>query len=392
MGDWGKMFDGRIEVSPPVDQSQLQAVPARRGVVLLAADGDKPVILLSATNIRARTAARLRDPQEDHRTKLPDLQTVTQTISWKLAHSHFEMNLQYLEIARAIWPEQYTAMVAWKPAWFVHVEPKGEFPVFVRTRDVFAQEGRYFGPFGDGRSAGRFIDALVDAFDLCRDPQCLRKSPNAQRCAYAQMGRCLAPCDGTIAMSEYRQIVAEAAEFAAGNREELRARLESSMKAAAGELQFERATGFRSRIERLAEFDRPACRFVAPAGKFRFIFLQSGPTRRKISVFLVDGGTVCSSAVLAYPLKDEQLAAAIASMRRLLANPQPIDQPGRWRMGLVAQCMFASGTRAGLAVRWRDDITTARLAGLIQSDPSRLRLTQPKPKASQSKSPPKDRL
>jgi len=216
--DLAGMFEGRLDVAAPLSDQQLREIPTKRGVFLLTADDDRPILLATAASIRSRVRGRLDEKDPEHSSRSADLRTITRAVHWKLAGGRFETDWRYLEIARAIWPKSYAKLLSWKPPWFVHVDPAEPYPHLRRTRDIFAGPGRNVGPFETTRSAEKFIEIVQDAFDLCRDIQCLRRSPNAPRCSYGQMGRCLSPCDGTIGMDAYRRQVARAADFAAGLR------------------------------------------------------------------------------------------------------------------------------------------------------------------------------
>jgi excinuclease ABC subunit C len=381
MAHWIDQFDRRLDLHPPLDDEQLARVPAKRGAVLLLAERDEPIVLITGADIRARLRTRLRPPQDDAPRKTADLRRVTRAVAWKLADSHFETDLRFFELARAIWPSRYTSLLGWKPAWFVHADPSADFPHFAATRRVFADAGRYVGPFPGERAANRFIAALQDAFDLCRDLRCLRRAPNAEPCAYGQMRRCLLPCDGTISMDEYRRVVARAADFAAGRRAGLREGLESQMKAAAERLDFERAAAAKARLKRLDELDSPELARARPAEAFRFVLVQRGGARQA-KVFLADRGRVAEAAPLAYPLERGELGSRLSAMARLVADGGEVGEAERWRMGLVARYLFSSTSRRGVIVRWGVGLSAAALEAAIEGGRKALGLRQPRRKGS----------
>jgi excinuclease UvrABC nuclease subunit len=377
MADWMRMFDGCLPVAPPLGEEHLREIPAKRGVFALLADDDKPIVLLTGADIRGRIRHRLQHPEPDHRGRTADLRQITRKVVYKLAGSYFETDLQYLEIARKMHPRAWRSLVAWKPAWFAHVDPAEPFPHFARTRDVFAAAGRYFGPFPSGRDAGAFVDALQDAFDLCRDIRCLRQAPHAQPCPYLQMNRCLGPCCGEITMEAYREVIARAADFAAGQRETFRAELKQQMAAASKSLAFEKAASVKTRLERLGGFDSPAYRHVAPAEAFRFLLVQQGLSRREARVFLVDRGHVAAGRDMDYPLQARQLAGAVARMTTHCSRPKS-DDADPWRMGLVARYLRCSDQRRGLILRWDDSVTPEALGEAIEASKDDLKLRAPK--------------
>ncbi len=394
MPDWPKRFDGQLQVAPPVSDSLLNEVPAKRGIFALLDKSNRPIVLLTAANIRARLRGRLSEPLEDKRTRTVDLREITRTVVWKLTGWHFETELEYFEAARRMWPDAYSELLAWRPGWFVHADPQDEYPRFVRTRDPADQSGVSVGPFPNGRSADRFIDAIADAFELCRHYRCLRLSPHGERCAYAQMGRCLSACDGTISMADYRQVIAEAGEFAAGSREKTFTRLGEQMADAAAKLEFERAGSLKARLDRLGELTGGPYVHVAPIQQFHYLLVQPDRTR-KAKVFCACGGQVSSASALDYPLKPAQVQR---TLRRMAAFVQRCDRqktaisPAQtteklWRMGLVAHYLFCSDKRRGLIWRWRPESTPTQLAEAIEAGRDVIRVRAPKPRKSKKDKP-----
>ena len=136
MGGLEYFFHGFVDVEAPLDAAVLKGIPAKRGVFLLAAAGDRPVLLTTAADIRGRLRFRLSAEEEGRRTKTADLREITTRVYWRLAYSAFETDWRFLELARAIWPDTYPALLSFQPAWFVAVDPQEPFPQFLRTRDV----------------------------------------------------------------------------------------------------------------------------------------------------------------------------------------------------------------------------------------------------------------
>lgn len=349
MSDWHGNFEGRLDLQPPVTDEQLAELPARRGVGLMTTADDEPILLLPAADLRRRMANRLRDPSDEGSPKkLPDLRSVTGRVYWILAGSAFETDLLYYEMARILWPAEHTRLLAFKPAWFVHVDPAAERPRFRRTRDLYDQPGVYLGPMPTGKAAQAFVEALQDGFRLCRDARCLAQAPDAAPCTYAQLDRCLRVCDGTVSFDEYRQAVAEAARYAAGDRRPMRDRLSSEMSRAAGELAFERAGRIKTRLERLAELDGPAYADVRRGEDLRYLLLQSSGSRKRATVFLCDRGVILRGEPLEMPATEDALNRCLQWSRSIDTGP-PQDQPARrWRIGLVASYLHSGRKRQGL--------------------------------------------
>lgn len=374
-----KLFDAQCQVQPPVSEEQLAAIPAKRGVALLLAEGSQPIVLLPAADLRSRVKLRLEEPLADQRKKTADLREITREIRWTLACSHFETDLLYLQAAHALWPRTFTSLLAWKPPWFVHVEPAEEFPRFQKTRKDFSLPGRLLGPFPSGHAADRFIETIQDAFDLCRDYRCLRQAPHGQPCAYGQMGKCLSPCDGHVSMEHYRELIGQAADFAGGNRQGYLDQLRQEMKQAAAALQFERAGALKARLGRLDELNHADYAYLGPLDDFRFILVQRGPGRRKARIFLADRGLVQPAGDLDYPLQRPQIEALLKKMAKLAAHRDPQRIEGdlaAWRMGLLAHYLFTSPDRRGVVLRWSDSLQPADVEQAVDEAAHELHLSR----------------
>jgi hypothetical protein len=147
------------------------------------------------------------------------------------------------------------------------------------------------------------------------------------------------------------------------------------MKAAAAKLQYEKAGVLKARLERLEEFNGPRYRFVAPLEQFRFVLVQPGTGRKRLDVFLVNGPAVMKAAALDYPLVESQVGQTLATMADLAAQPPAeIDEPGLWRMGLVAHYLLGGPQRAGPIVRWKSGLAAAELTAAIEARAHELRV------------------
>jgi excinuclease UvrABC nuclease subunit len=384
MTQWAAMFDERWEATPPISDEAFAAIPAKRGLLLLVSDRDQPIIMLTAGDLRARLRTRLAEDDAETASRRTDLRQITRAVLWKLTTSHFETDLTFLELIRKVWPKQYRSMISWKRPWFVHIDPGGDFPHFVRTRAILEQEGRYVGPFPSAKAADGFVQVLQDVFCLCREPKHLRLAPNGSQCSYGQMGRCLSPCDGSISMADYGDVITRAADAAAGDRNPIREELTQEMADAAAALAFEKAASIKGRLGRLAELDSADCELAAPIEQFQYLLVQRGPNARTARTYFVNGPAVVAGKELAYPLAGKQLTQTISKMAAFVAREPKLDEAGPWRMGVVAHYLFAGDSRRGVALRWRPDLTADELGAAIEEASDDLKLRAPKRKAKDS--------
>jgi excinuclease UvrABC nuclease subunit len=398
---WTKQFDACLEVNPPVSDEQLAQIPAKRGIVLLEGQSNVPIVMITAASMRNRTKTRLAEPQEEKsqdkiatpKRKSPDLREITHAIYYKRCGSVFETDRSFLELAHRIWKDRYEKLVSWKPPWFVHINISDAYPHFSRTRDAFASDkddGQYLGPFLSGREAEQFIGAIQDSFDLCRSITCLRNAPAGKKCAYAEMGRCVSPSDGTISMDAYRDILAKALDFAAGNHALLHESLKAQMQVASSAQEFERAGAIKHRLERLEFFEGEKFRHVAPKDEFRFVLVQKGLTHRECKVFFINRGIITDVATPGYPTDIRQLGVVIgkmAKMAEIVPSGGPLEN---LQMGLIARLLFSDTSNGGLIIRWTPQLGPQELADLIEDAKDDLSLRAPVVRKSKGDSTPDD--
>jgi len=121
------------------------------------------------------------------------------------------------------------------------------------------------------------------------------------------MGKCPAPCDGTIPLSEYGRMIGAALAFALGEREQFYAGLEQMMRDAAATKAFERAGLFKQQRDRARGIEQDGYRFVRPIDEFNYLIVQRGGGRTRVKPFFVRGGEI--TAGHAVKLKELEMVA-----------------------------------------------------------------------------------
>src|SRR5688572_16030952 len=251
MNGWASIFDHSASFDPAGSFDEfLKLAPAKWAVYLLADEHDQPVQLLSVKNLRASLKRRLGGEETIGLSKRVNYREIVRRVYWRRVDSGFEADFVYLEAARQLFPRTYQGMIGFKPAWFVQVDPANNFPRYIKTIQPLGKRGVILGPLEDKHAAARLIHLVEDSFDLCRYYNILVESPNAKACAYKEMGKCPAPCDGTISMNEYRSGVELSGQVLLRPQEFIQEQ-DARMQKLAGELQFEQAGKVKVKLEQV---------------------------------------------------------------------------------------------------------------------------------------------
>jgi excinuclease ABC subunit C len=347
-------LEGYASFDPAADFEQfLQSVPARWVVYLVSDEEDRPLQLLCVKNLRASLKRRLGSDEQIGPTKAVNYRDVVRHVRWRRVDSAFEADWIYYETARQLFPRTYQGMVGFRPAWFVHVNPATPFPRFIKTIDL-TRPGLYLGPLEDKHAAARLIEMGEDLFDLCRYYNILVEAPHGKPCAYKEMGKCPAPCEGNISMDLYRWMIDWAAHTLVNPADAIRDHTRRMQKAAA-ELRFESAAKIKAYVDQLSQLGKGQFRHVRMLEDFRYLVLQHGPKQAQAKLFLVTPGNIEPLACLIdEPKKPAELLRDVLEKNAL--RPPELDQSGVERIGIVAHHLFVAKAAHGVFLRL-DDIS-----------------------------------
>ena len=302
--------DGQLDLDParPLDVS-LKAVPAKWAVYLMSDADDRPVQMLCVKNLRASLKRRLNEPVEAGPSKRVDYRDLVRRVRWKRVDNPLESDLAFLDVARIVFPDSWKKIVTRRAVWWLHIDPDEPHPRWRVTEEPCCDCGYTFGPIQEKGQASRLVEKLEDLFDLCRYHNVLVQAPAGVPCAYKDMGKCPAPCDGSVSMQQYRALIDWAVQSLAHPSGEIDQQIER-MQAAARDMKFELAGKIKQFIEGLKSLTATDWRFVRPAGRFAFVSLQAGPAKGKVKLIHVTlGGCVEQLGLIAEPKEFPRTAA-----------------------------------------------------------------------------------
>ena len=229
--------------------------------------------------------------------------------------------------------------------------PTRRFPRYSKTIDLSPRAGLLIGPVEDKHAAGRLIEFVEDAFDLCRYYKILVQAPTGSPCAYKGMGKCPAPCDGSVSIEQYRRLVEWSARTLVDPAEFLREQT-ARMQAAAAELRFEIAARIKNYVEQMSQLGKGAYRHLGRLSDFAYLSLQHGPRPQAgtAKVFLITPGHIQQILGLTgEPRAGEVLRAALTLAEE--RTPTGVDTLGAERIGVVAHHLFSPRQGHGVFLR-----------------------------------------
>lgn len=144
-----------------------------------------------------------------------------------------------------------------------------KFPRIFKTRTIIQDGSSYFGPFPDASALDTFLETLYEIYPL-RHCKTLKK--RISPCMYYHIGKCKAPCCQKIEESAYNEFIEEISELLENKGKDTVQKIESEMKKAASNLNFEKAARLRDGLKALSvlqnqniveNFDDDECDYIA---------------------------------------------------------------------------------------------------------------------------------
>lgn len=346
----------------PFDRQQF---PAHGGVYALTGADGVVIQLSSGENLRRTIASRLNPALDHGKRPRADLLQISERVWWEPSYSRFETSLKFLEIAYHLFPAKYRKMCAFGPAWFATIDIHDTFPRWFTSSDPFAGQSVSAGPFATRKQCEPLVHELEDLFSLCRYHDILVQTPHGEACTYFEMGRCPAPCDGTIPFARYRRMLGDSITFATGNKAALLPKLEQAMSVASQKLDFEEAGRCKQAIERAKKLAGVFRRVHHNVAEFRYLIVQRGGGRAKVKPFFVNQGEIRSGQ----PVRIAELDQVLPEWTAQFDLPAEPDMPdrvlARERIWLVCHFLLKRSHTPGLYVHRSEVSNTATLAKRI---------------------------
>ena len=149
------------------------------------------------------------------------------------------------------------------------------FPRIFITRNVIKDGSKYLGPFAEVRSIKFLLTTVRNIFQIRSCKLNLTqeniKQNKFRSCLDFHIGKCQAPCIGTISKEEYHSNVKMANQVLLGKTKHLANELEELMQKYSDNLEFEKAATVRNRLKSLSDFTAKQ-KVVSPELKDRDIF------------------------------------------------------------------------------------------------------------------------
>lgn len=308
-------------------REKLDRLPRAPGVYVMRAADGAPLYVGKASDLRSRVRSYFTPGTTDARFFVSLLDDALDDLETIVTADEREALLLENSLIKELRPRYNVRLRDDKDYLSIRLDERPEWPRLELVRRPQPDGARYFGPFANARAARDAVRVVQRLFRLrpCRDSVFRGRS---RPCLLHPIGRCDAPCVLPVDPAAYRTAVRRAAALLEGRRDAVLADLRDEMKAAAANLEFERAARLRDQlaaVERAAWGDPQRVVEVSPIDRDVVGLHRDGPVAVVVVLEVRAGRLV---AVREYPLAgleipDPELLAGFLAQRYAAASAPP---------------------------------------------------------------------
>lgn len=257
-------------------KEKVKDFPTQSGVYLMLGPQKKILYVGKAKNLRARVRTYFYETLEHPRTRA--LVQSIEDVEYILTKTEVEAFLLEASLIKKHRPRYNIRLKDDKAYPYIRFSWKDQFPRLYLARKVKKDDGLYFGPYTRGGAVTGTIRFLNRTFKVrdCTDAAFkTRKRP----CMTHQIGRCSAPCVGSVNESEYKEEIEGALFFLKGQNKKMLKQMRERMSLAAEEEKFEVAARLRDSLRAMETILEKQSVIHAASQKDQDVIAYSGDER-----------------------------------------------------------------------------------------------------------------
>ena len=180
-------------------------LPHSPGVYLFRGRDGRVLYVGKSKDLRSRVKSYFYG---DERKKVDDLLAETASVDGVPCATELEALVVEARMIRHHEPTYNRRGTTWRRYAYLKVDPAEAFPRLKIVRTAGPSDGCvYLGPFGSSSTARLAKEALEEVLPIRRCTTAMSARTRFAPCALADMGRCVAPCDGRVDPERYGELV-----------------------------------------------------------------------------------------------------------------------------------------------------------------------------------------
>ena len=306
-------------------------VPDSPGVYRFRDQHGRVIYVGKAKSLRSRLASYFQDLAALH-VRTQAMVTTAASVDWVTVDTEVEaLQLEYAWIKE--YDPRYNVRYRDDKSYpYLAVTLDEEFPRITVMRGAKRKGVRYFGPYAHAWAIRETVDLLLRPFPArtCSTGVFKRHGQIGRPCLLGYIGKCSAPCVGRVSAAEHRRIVEDFCAFLSGQTAAYTKRIEREMKAAAAELDYERAARLRDDLRALERALEKNAIVLGDGTDADVVGISEDELEAAVQVFHVRGGRVRGQrGFVVEKVEDVTTADLVEHLVQQLYGDQPSDSVPR---------------------------------------------------------------
>ena len=335
-----------------IREERLPEVPDAPGVYEMKNSSGTPIYIGKAKRLPDRLRSHFTAVESKGARKRKMLQKV-RSVDWTATDTELEAILLESRRIKSEKPRYNRAQRRYYSRPFIRLDTSHEYPAISWSRSLEADGAEYYGPVRNTDQADLVVDVVSRFFQLreCDDD----RLHLGQRCLYADMERCTAPCENDDP-EQYAAVVERVRAFLSGQDPAVVEKLRERMHRASEQRNFERAADVRDTIEQLERILEKQRVPAAPVRQHHAALVHTDNDRDgRVDVLLVRFGRFEESVACSAPPTDRELEHLRARCRAVFDPdaevPTSLTKRDATEIRLLSHWAYAHREEL-TAVRW----------------------------------------
>ena len=232
-----------------VERPAPGSVPTSPGSYQFKDEHGRVIYVGKAANLRARVGNYFQDPRLLH-PRTASMVAAARTVEWIEVRNEVEALMLEYSLIKQHRPRFNVRLRDDKSYPFLAVTMDEEWPRAVVMRGTKRKGTRYFGPFAHAYAIRETLDLLLRTFPVrtCSQGKYNQHARLGRPCLLFHIEKCSGPCVGEVDRASYDRFVEQLCAFLDGETDPVVDQLETEMRRASQDLEFERAARLRDRL------------------------------------------------------------------------------------------------------------------------------------------------
>lgn len=237
---------------PSTYRPKTSEIPTDPGVYRFRDEQGAVIYVGKAKNLRARLTNYFQDLANLH-PRTQKMVTTAASVQWTVVRNEIEaLTLEFTWIKE--FNPRFNVMFKDDKSYpYLAVSMGERFPRVQVTREARKKDTRYFGPYAKVWAIRDTIELLIRVFPVrtCSAGVFRRAQAQGRPCLLGYIDKCSAPCVGRISQAQHRALAQSMCDFLEGKASPILRQVESEMRQASAELDFETAAKKRDDLRAL---------------------------------------------------------------------------------------------------------------------------------------------